>query len=113
MRRAGACGRATGFEELLAEPTYPVHISFVGVVSRITTLMLQGVYYKVKDAPDVARALRGILLISTVLMTPVVIGLSWWCLPEAFSTGAGYEEVQWHYCATSIMLGLWPGLIFG
>ena len=76
MHRAGACGRATGIEELLAEPTYPVLFFFVDVVNGITTLMLQGVYYKVKDALVVARALRGSLLFSTVLMTLVVIGLS-------------------------------------
>ena len=27
-------------------------------------------------------------MISIVLMTPVVAGLSWWCLPETFSQGA-------------------------
>merc|ERR1712039_750391 len=56
---------------------------------------------------------KGILVISTVLMTPVVIFLSKWCLPETFSMGAGYEEVKWWYCAISIMLGLWSGLIIG
>merc|ERR1712039_693056 len=56
---------------------------------------------------------KGILVISTVLMTPVVIFLSKWCLPETFSMGAGYEHVKWWYCAVSIMLGLWSGLIIG
>merc|ERR1712232_1406326 len=65
----------------------------------------------VKDMPDVEKALKGILVISTVLMTPVVVFLSKRCLPEVFSMGAGYEEVQWWYCAVSIMLGLWSGLI--
>merc|ERR1719330_2247144 len=55
----------------------------------------------------------GILVISTVLMTPVVVFLSKWCLPEVFSMGVGYEEVKWWYCAVSIMLGLWSGLIIG
>merc|ERR1712039_1016982 len=68
---------------------------------------------KVKDMPDVEKALKGILVISTVLMTPVVVLLSQWCLPVVFSMGAGYEEVKWWYCAVSIMLGLWSGLIIG
>merc|ERR1712137_402517 len=92
---------------------YLVLISSVGIVVGLLTLMLQGTVYKVKDMPDVEKALKGILVISTVLMTPVVIFLSKWCLPEVFSMGAGYEEVKWWYCAVSIMLGLWSGLIIG
>merc|ERR1712117_165735 len=42
-----------------------------------------------------------------------VIVLSNWCLPNTFSMGAGYEEVKWWYCAVSVMLGLWSGLIIG
>merc|ERR1712151_560284 len=92
---------------------YPVLVSSVGIVVGVLTLLLQGTLYKVKDMPDVEKALKGILVISTVLMTPVVVFLSKWCLPEVFSMGAGYEEVKWWYCAVSIMLGLWSGLIIG
>merc|ERR1719264_2435998 len=35
------------------------------------------------------------------------------CLPKTFSMGAGYEEVKWWYCALSVALGLWSGLIIG
>merc|ERR1719277_1024617 len=65
------------------------------------------------DMPDVEKALKGILVISTVLMTPVVIVLSYVCLPRTFSMGAGYEHVHWSYCAVSVMFGLWSGLIIG
>merc|ERR1712060_400794 len=92
---------------------YPVLISSAGIVVGLVTLMVQGVFYKVKDMPDVEKALKGILVISTVLMTPVVTVLSQWCLPEVFSMGAGFEHVKWWYCAVSIMLGLWSGLIIG
>ena len=85
----------------------------MGIVVGILTLVLQGVVYKVKDMPDVEGALKGILVISTVLMTPVVILLSKFCLPEVFSMGAGFEEMKWWYCAVSIMLGLWSGLVIG
>ena len=27
--------------------------------------------------------------------------------------GYGYEDVRWWYCAVSLMLGLWSGLIIG
>merc|ERR1719277_2462274 len=65
------------------------------------------------DMPDVEKALKGVLVISTVLMTPVVVALSKYCLPSEFSMGAEYDRVQWWYCAVSIMLGLWSGLIIG
>merc|ERR1719343_239956 len=71
---------------------YPVLISSVGIVVGILTLLAQGTLYKVNDMPDVEKALKGILVISTILMTPVVIFLSKVCLPEVFSMGAGYEE---------------------
>ena len=64
----------------------PVLIYSAGIVVGLVTLLVQGIFYKVKDMPDVEKALKGILVISTVLMTPVVLALSEWCLPEASST---------------------------
>merc|ERR1711937_1016793 len=51
--------------------------------------------------------------ISTVLMTPVAIGLSYACLPLEFVLGESFGQVKWWYCALSICLGLWSGLIVG
>merc|ERR1711988_235373 len=58
-------------------------------------------------------ALKGVLVISTVLMTPVAIGLSYACLPLEFTLGESFGQVKWWYCALSICLGLWSGLIVG
>merc|ERR1711988_1281327 len=55
----------------------------------------------------------GILVISTALMSPVVVVLSYTCLPAVFKMNAEYTEVKWSDCAGSIMLGLWSGLIIG
>merc|ERR1719218_99601 len=46
-------------------------------------------------------------------MTPASIGLSYTCLPTEFVLSEGYGAVQWWYCALSICLGLWSGLIVG
>jgi len=92
---------------------YPLLISSVGIVVGLLTLLVLGLFYKVKGNSDVEKALKGILVISTVLMSPVVVGLSYVCLPKTFNMGAGYEEVKWWFCAVSIMLGLWSGLIIG
>jgi len=92
---------------------YPLLISSTGIVAGLLTLLVQSVLYPVKDMPDVEKALKGVLVISTVLMTPVVVALSKICLPAEFSMGEGYEHVHWTSCAVSIMLGLWSGLIIG
>ena len=66
-----------------------------------------------KETQDVEKALKGILVISTIPMTPIVVCLSKACLPHTFNMGYGYEDVKWWYCAVSILLGLWTGLIIG
>jgi len=92
---------------------YPLLISSTGIIVGILTLVLQSAMYDVKDMPDVEKALKGVLVISTVLMTPVVVVLSKVCLPDHFSMGVGHENVQWYHCAVSVMLGLWSGLVIG
>jgi len=56
------------------------------------------------------------LNISTLLMTPVVVALSKFCLPDSFTmadSGESGPVVQWWYCCLSIVLGLWSGLLIG
>merc|ERR1719215_1910708 len=93
---------------------YPVMISSLGVVVGWLTLLLAKRMFPVKEPHQVEKALKGVLIISTVLMSPVVIALSYWCLPDtAFAVEEAKQNVQWWYCAVSIMLGLWSGLIIG
>merc|ERR1719215_1224368 len=91
---------------------YPVMISSLGVVAGFITLLVANTAYPVKEPADVEKALKGVLNISTLIMTPVVIGLSMWCLPENDFVVEG-RNVQWWYCCISVMLGLWSGLIIG
>jgi len=100
---------------------YPVLISTAGIVVGMLTLALRSVMYKVNDSKKledagVESALKGVLIISTLLMTPVVVGLSKVCLPATFTIqdgAAAPKEVQWWFCAVSVVLGLWSGLIIG
>jgi len=100
---------------------YPVLISTAGIVVGMLTLALRSVMYKVNDGKKledagVESALKGVLIISTLLMTPVVVGLSKVCLPPTFTIHDGAampKEVQWWFCAVSVVLGLWSGLIIG
>jgi inorganic pyrophosphatase len=92
---------------------YPLLISSTGIVVGMVTLLVQNMLYPVKDAPDVEKALKGVLVISTILMTPVVCLLSKHCLPDTFDMGEAFPEVQSWHCSMSIMLGLWSGLVIG
>jgi len=92
---------------------YPILISSCGIVVGVLTLMICNVFYPVKQLPDVEKALKGVLVISTILMTPTAIGLSYVCLPTIFDLGEGLHAVKWWYCALSVCLGLWSGLIIG
>jgi len=100
---------------------YPVLISTAGIVVGMLTLALRSVMYGVDDKKKledagVERALKGVLIISTVLMTPVVVGLSKVCLPPTFTIvdgSAPEKDVQWWFCAVAVVLGLWSGLIIG
>merc|ERR1712203_795811 len=63
---------------------YPVLISSVGIFVGVLTLLLYAACYPVKEMQSVEKALKGILNISTVVMTPVVVTLSFYCLPADF-----------------------------
>merc|ERR1712019_157304 len=95
-----------------ASVMYPVLISSLGVIAGILTLLVVEKVYPVVEQPSVEKALKGVLVISTVIMSPVATWLSYVCLPSDFEM-VGYESVKWWYCALSIMLGLWSGLIIG
>merc|ERR1719359_2316605 len=63
---------------------YPVLISSTGIITGLATLLVVNMIYPVRELPDVEKALKGVLVISTVIMTPVVIVLSRVCLPHEF-----------------------------
>jgi len=72
-----------------------------------------GIYRVHDEYGAVEKALKGILTISTVLMSPVVVVLSWMCLPDQFDMSEKVTGVRWWYCALAILLGLWSGLLIG
>jgi H(+)-translocating pyrophosphatase len=92
-----------------------VLVSSIGILIGIVTLAVYAKIYPVsdKDPTSVEQALKGILNISTLLMTPTVIWLSLACLPATFSMTEGGPTVTWWYCCIAIMLGLWSGLAIG
>ena len=84
---------------------YPVLISSLEIVVGIVTLTLRNVIYRVHDEfGAVEKALKGILTISTVLMSPVAVALSWAALPDEFNMSETIIGVRWWYCALAILL---------
>ena len=58
---------------------YPVLVYFLGIVVEIVTCTLRNFIYRVHDGfGAVEKALKGILTLSTVLMSPVAVALRWW-----------------------------------
>jgi len=92
---------------------YPMLISAVGIIAGVLTLIVVPKVYPVRQMEDVEKALKGVLVISTVIMTPIAIVLSAVCLPAQFELNSEFKQVQWWYCAVSICLGLWSGLVIG
>mmetsp|Transcript_89647 Transcript_89647/g.237141 ORF Transcript_89647/g.237141 Transcript_89647/m.237141 type:complete len:731 (+) Transcript_89647:98-2290(+) len=100
-----------------ASQMYPVLVSSTGIVVGIVTLVLCNMLFKIKELEEdkkgksVENGLKGILVVSTFLMSPVVIWLSQSCLPATFTMGD--QDVKWWHCAVAINLGLWSGLLIG
>ena len=57
-------------------------------------VFLQTVCCRVEEKRDVERALNGISVIGTILMTPVVVYPSKACLPHSLYMGFDYEDVK-------------------
>merc|ERR1719265_2510309 len=95
---------------------FPVMISSTGIVIGILTMILCDKIscFKVKSIDDVETALKGILIVSTVLNTPLVLWLAKNALPATFNLKhPDYNDCQWWYAAAPILAGLWSGLLIG
>ena len=86
---------------------YPVLISSLGIVVGVVTPILRKFIYPLHED------FGAVGTISIVLMSPVVVVLSWMALPDEFTMSATITEVRWWCCALAILLGLWSGLLIG
>jgi len=91
---------------------YPVLISSVGIIVGIITVLVVPLFYKVKDLADIEKALKGVLIISTIIASGAILYLSWWTLPEEFTLDAQTTTTNTN-CAISCLVGCWSGLIIG
>merc|ERR1719370_1797367 len=92
---------------------FPLLISSTGILVGIVTLLTVNLFYAVKDLPDIEKALKGVLVISTVLETPVVVLLAYFVLPTKFALDKTYSDVTWIHCSVAVLCGVWSGLVIG
>jgi len=92
---------------------FPLLVSSTGILVGIATLLCVNIFFPVKDIPDIEKALKGVLIISTILETPVITGLAWWCLPAKFDLAPNAMGVTWANCAIPCLVGAWAGLFIG
>ena len=98
---------------------YPLLVSSVGVVVGLVSILIVRFGFPVRTLPQIERSLKILLLVSTVLMTPVVIALALACYPKdavtpfVINDGIYPYTVEWYHCAVSVLLGLWGGLAIG
>lgn len=99
---------------------FPLLISSVGVVAGLVSILIIRFGFPVKTLNQIERSLKILLLVSTLLMTPVVIGLALVCYPKddanPFVIHDGVVRtytIEWYHCAVSVLMGLWGGLAIG
>jgi inorganic pyrophosphatase len=103
---------------------FPVFVSssgiIVGMITMVIVMMLLPCLNSKAEDEDlddteryggIETTLKLMLIVSTVLQTPVIIGLGLMCLPEKFCL-LGSSVSSWG-CILAILLGLWAGLIIG
>ena len=86
---------------------HPVLISSLGIVVGVVTPILRKFIYPLRED------FGAVGTISVVLMSPMVVVLSWMALPDEFTMSATITEVRWWCCALAILLGLWSGVLIG
>merc|ERR1711971_249436 len=90
---------------------FPLLLSGGGIISGIITLLICHAIYPLAKLADVEKALKGVLVISTILETPFIYGTAVWALPSEFNI-SGLKATPLTACVP-IWLGLWSGLIIG
>jgi inorganic pyrophosphatase len=103
---------------------FPVFVSSTGIIVGIITMLIVMILLpclnsKADDEDldererysGIELSLKLMLIISTVLETPVIIALGFSCLPNSFCL-LGVSVKSWG-CIAAILLGLWAGLAIG
>merc|ERR1719156_196489 len=95
---------------------FPLLLSTTGILTGIVTLFLCDnlPWFKVNEDPDssIEKALKGILIVSTIIQTVMTFITAFWVLPDEFKVDSEHTVTPFLACV-SIITGLWAGLIIG
>ena len=94
---------------------YPLLVSSCGVVVGLLSILIVRFACPVTTLPQIEKSLKILLLVSTLLMTPVVLALAKAAYPEDFAITDGQVSytMQWWQAAVAVIMGLWGGLLIG
>ena len=87
---------------------YPLLLSSFGIIAGVLTMLALPVFVRVKEVADVEKALKAVLIISTVLQIAITVGVSFW----AFG-GSDSLIVQPWQAIVCVVSGLVAGLLIG
>jgi inorganic pyrophosphatase len=110
---AGSSSHTSGIALNWSAMLFPLLLSSTGIVVGVLTMLIIGMFYKVKELADIEKCLKAVLVVSTVLQTPVTIYLAYNCLPSSFDLDETSMGVTPFACIVCVMLGLWSGLLIG
>jgi inorganic pyrophosphatase len=106
-------GEGSGISSNWAVMCYPVMISSLGIAVGLVTLVVVRSAKPVNKNEDIESCLKWILFISTLLQSPVLLGIAYIALPQSFSLNTYFPQVLWWHAAIPVLAGLWAGLIIG
>jgi len=92
---------------------FPLTISAGGLFACFVTSFFATHMTTVNKEKQIEKTLKWQLGISTILMTPILVGLSYWILPEEVADLGGVSNVKNWQVAICGLCGLWSGLIIG
>jgi len=96
-----------------AAMTFPLQISSTGIIAGLLSLLMVRWLVPVNKDYHIERTLKVILLVTTILETPLVILAGYMTLPMKFLVSPALPEVEWWMACMPVLVGLWSGLIIG
>merc|ERR1719269_479147 len=105
-----------GIADNFGAMSFPLLLSTTGIITGIVTLFLCDTlpWFRVNEEPDssIEKALKGILIVSTLIQTVVTFIVAFMVLPDEFKVDSEHTVTPFLACV-SIITGLWAGLVIG
>lgn len=92
---------------------YPLMITGAGIIVCAITSIVAVTCMQPKSVDKVENTLKWQLIISTILMTPVLFAIAYFCLPETFRFEESQITARYIHAFYCTICGLWSGLIIG